>query len=61
MPDFAWTPYKSGKIKAVRKEHYLQVMKENTALYRIYNRGAGEWEYPKIFHWDGTSGTRQKK
>jgi hypothetical protein len=54
MPDFAWTPYKSGKIKAVRKDRYIQVMKKNSAVYWIYNRSAGEWEYPKKFHWDGT-------
>jgi hypothetical protein len=55
MSDFAWTPDKSGKVRAVKKEHYLQVLKDYSALYWIYEKGVDEWKPPDKFHWDGSA------
>jgi hypothetical protein len=55
MPDFAWTPDKSGKVRMVGKEHYLQVLKDYSAVYWIYDKGVDEWKRPDKFHWDGSA------
>lgn len=54
MANFAWTPDKSGEINAVRKHHYLQVLKDYTAVYFIYDRLKDGWGRPKKFYWDGS-------
>jgi len=54
MPDFAWTPDKSGKARAVIKDHYIHLMKEFTATYWIYDEKTNNaWKQPHKFHWDG--------
>lgn len=53
MPDFSWTPDKSGKVKTAEKESYRQMMKDFTAEYWRYNRNNGKWGRSKKFRWDG--------
>jgi hypothetical protein len=54
MANFAWTPDKSGEVNAVRKNHYLQVLKDYTAVYWIYDRITDGWGQPKKFYRDGS-------
>lgn len=53
MPDFSWTPDKSGNVKTAEKESYRQMMKEFTAEYWLHNRNDGKWGRSKKFRWDG--------
>lgn len=55
MPEFSWTPDKSGKTRLVRKDHYLQLMKDKTAVYLIYDEyTSDEWIQPYKFYWNGS-------
>ena len=53
MPNFAWTPEKSGATKSVRRKNYIQVLKNYTAVYWIYDRSEADRGEPKKFYWDG--------
>jgi len=55
MPNFAWSPDKSGEAKAVSRKHYLQVMKDYTAFYWISDKSVDQhkWETSNGFRWDG--------
>ncbi len=51
MPNFAWTPDKSGKERALIKENYIHLMKDYTAEYWIYDEDTNNaWKPPNKGH-----------